>query len=309
MPRIKYKNIKLQAAALAVVEHGNSIIATYVAQGYDLTLRQLWYQFVGRGLLDLLGFKVDASGSTNNTGNYKRLASIVNDARLAGLIDWDHITDRTRNLHQLGHWDGPNEIVAAVAEQFRGHKWADQPYRVEIWSEKEALAGVFERVGDELDVPCFACRGYVSQSEMWSAAMRLKRYKQQGQTPIILHFGDHDPSGIDMTRDIVDRLQMFMGGLAVRRLALNMSQIEEFSPPPNPAKITDSRSGSYIAEYGNESWELDALDPTTLAGLVRDAIMDLRDEDLWAEAVERENEAKRLLQVVADGWDHITSNL
>src|SRR5262249_10346260 len=158
------------------------------AQGYNLTLRQLFYQFVSRDLIP------------NNVRSYKRLGSIINDARLAGLIDWSAIEDRTRNLHELPCWRTPAGIIRSCAQQYRTDLWAKQENRVEVWIEKEALAGVFERVCDELRVPFFSCRGYTSQSEMWVAGHRLKRIIDAGQRPVILHFGDHDPSGMDMTR-------------------------------------------------------------------------------------------------------------
>lgn len=89
--------------------------------------------------------------------------------------------------------------------------------------------------------------------------------KDHRERRVILHLGDHDPSGIDMTRDISDRLELFGADVEVKRIALNWDQIDEFTPPPNPAKLSDSRAGAYIAEYGDESWELDALEPTLKA--------------------------------------------
>lgn len=294
MPKIKYVNKRFNESTTKIIDQANHIIGEYAAQGYNLTLRQLYYQFVARDLLQ------------NTQKEYKRLGSIINDARLAGLIDWNHITDRTRNLHSLPHWSSPTDIVQACANQYRIDKWQTQKVRIEVWIEKEALAGVFERVCDELQVPFFSCRGYTSQSEMWVAGQRLRQFIRQMQTPIILHFGDHDPSGIDMTRDITDRLALFMGGVQLHRLALNMEQVEEYQPPPNPAKITDSRAEGYIATYGDESWELDALEPDVLADLVRDFVCEYRDEDTWQEAVELENTAKAKLGYVADHWDVLT---
>jgi hypothetical protein len=241
MPKIKYQDLAIlrNPAKLAVVKQANAIIAEYQAQGFDLTLRQLYYQFVARDLIP------------NRLQEYKRLGDIINDARLAGLIDWLAIVDRTRNLKDLAHWNDPPEIVDAVAEQFRIDKWRTQPYRVEVWIEKDALVGVIEGVCQDLDVPFFSCRGYTSQSEMWSAAQRLRKHAKGDQTPVILHFGDHDPSGCDMTRDIQDRLRMFIGKhLEVRRLALNMPQVDEYNPPPNPAKISDSRCAAISKSTG-----------------------------------------------------------
>ena len=230
----------------------------------------------------------------------------MNDARLAGLVDWDAIEDRTRNLRSDPHWDSPAEIVRSCAAQFAFDKWADQPYHPEIWIEKEALLGVIEPACRDLDIAYFACRGYTSQSEQWRAGKRFAEYEAQGQKPVVLHFGDHDPSGIDMTRDNQDRLDMFSRyGVSVRRLALNMDQVETYDPPPNPAKLTDSRCSGYIARYGPNSWELDALDPPVIDRLIRDAVAEIRDDDLWEAAVAREDEARGVLQAVSDNWTEI----
>jgi hypothetical protein len=145
---------------------------------------------------------------------------------------------------------------------------------------------------------------------MWAAAMRLKGHIKRGQTPIILHLGDHDPSGKDMTRDITDRLELFVGdAVEIKRLALNMNQVEQYGPPPNPAKITDSRAEGYIAEFGNESWELDALEPTVLADLIRNAVVAVRDAEKWEAQVEEEGTQKAQLTKVSDQWETIIENL
>jgi hypothetical protein len=98
---------------------------------------------------------------------------------------------------------------------------------------------------------------------------------------------------------------MFMGGLEVRRLALNFNQIEEFNPPPNPAKTTDSRASAYIAEFGHESWELDALNPTVLSGLVRDTILELRDEDQWQSDVADQERQRSVLNKIVDNYEDV----
>lgn len=107
---------------------------------------------------------------------------------------------------------------------------------------------------------------------------------------VVFYLGDHDPSGMDMTRDVEERLGMFSDftPMVVRRIALNMPQIEEYQPPENPAKLTDSRAKKYISEFGDSSWELDALDASVLADLVRNAVLKLRDEKIWEEDVARE---------------------
>jgi hypothetical protein len=286
------KNFK--DASLDIITAANEIIDEYRDQGFILTLRQLYYQFVARDLLP------------NTQQSYKRLGSIINDARLAGLVDWSSIEDRTRNVRSNYHYTGPRQAIQDALDSYEINMWANQPERVEVWIEKEALAGVISGVCDELDVPYFACRGYVSQSEQWRAYRRARYYESEsGQRTVILHFGDHDPSGIDMTRDNQDRLDLFMGWPAVRveRLALNWDQIEEFNPPPNPAKITDSRFASYASEYGTESWELDALEPSVMAELIRNHVLDHRDEDLWQAKVMERTDHQFQLQVIIDDLD------
>lgn len=294
MPRIAYIPKRFSAKSLLVIERANEILAEYMAQGFDLTLRQLYYQFVARGLIP------------NVQREYKRLGSIISDARLAGLIDWKSIVDRTRFLRSQSHWDNPEEIIEVCAKQFLLDKWSEQPFWPEVWIEKDALVGVITDVCERLDIPFTSCRGYSSQSTMWDAAQRLlDKSRRRSQTPVILHFGDHDPSGIDMTRDIEDRLSVFGLRLEVRRLALNMDQVEQYGPPPNPAKVTDSRYDGYVLEFGEESWELDALEPAALVTLIEDTVEGLKDDDAWKESSEREQEHKDDLHLVADKWDDV----
>lgn len=278
---------------MAQVTKANEIIDEYQAAGYALTLRQLYYQFVARGEIE------------NTERSYKNLGALLVRARMSGLVDWDAIEDRTRNLVKwIGH-SGPRDPIVEARDRFNLDKWERQPTYVEVWVEKEALAGVFRRVCSELEVPLFACRGYPSKSEMYSAAMRLRRKHRLGKEVTILHFGDHDPSGIDMTRDIVDQMATFGAHLDVERLALNMEQVEEYEPPPNPAKMSDSRANSYVEAYGFESWELDALEPAALEALVRSEVLELRDEELWDEALEEEAEGALVLEKIVERFEDV----
>jgi len=274
--------------ALAIIDQANTIIADYQAQGFNLTLRQLYYQFVAKALIP------------NTERSYKNLGQTINDGRLAGLIDWNAIEDRTRNLVAWKHYDSPEHAVRSALDSYDIDMWENQEVRVEVWIEKEALSGVISGVCGELDVPYFACRGYVSQSEQWRAGRRMRR---DGRNTIMIHLGDHDPSGMDMTRDNDDRLRMFAnynGRVEVRRIALNMDQINEYNPPPNPAKFSDSRFQQYVAEYGDESWELDALEPAVLSQLIRDEIDSIRDMDLWIERQDKLDDDKRILRGIVD---------
>lgn len=295
--KVGFEDINLRGESLKIINQANQIIAAYQAAGYRLTLRQLYYQFVARDLLK------------NTQQNYKRLGNIVANGRLAGLIDWGGIEDRTRNLAGVTHWEDPAQIMEGAASSFRLDKWEDQPNRVEVWIEKEALVGVIERTCRALDVDYFACRGYVSLSELFDAGYgRMRSYMKKGQKVTVLHLGDHDPSGLDMTRNLDERLNQFADGLGlvdVNRIALNWDQIQLYNPPPNPAKETDSRYEGYVDQYGYESWELDALDPVVLNELIEAAVLDLRDSNLWNGAVADENEMRRNLSLAAKHWDDV----
>jgi hypothetical protein len=282
--RVCYVERSFYTKARALIDQANAICDEYAKQGLALTLRQLHYQFVARGLYE------------NTAHNYERLVRIVSDARLAGELDWSYIVDRTRNLVAPAHWDDPGQIIKAAAEQFRTDKWANQPNRVEVWIEKDALVGVLEVVCPGEDVPYFSCRGYTSQSEVWGAAQRLGRYIAAGQSVVILHLADHDPQGLDMTRDIRERLELFIGKdlgcsvlchLEVKRIALTMEQVREHNPPPNFVKES-SISPDYVEEFDRECWELDALEPAFIVDLIRSEIEACRDSALWTEARERE---------------------
>lgn len=297
MPKICYVKRRFSGASQALIDKANEIIAEYAGQGFQLTLRQLYYQFVARDII------------SNNIKSYKNLGSVVNDARLAGLIDWNHITDRTRSLRSLAHWATPGDRIASAASTYRIDMWARQKYRPECWIEKDALIGVIEDVCERLFVPYFSCRGYTSQSEMWVGAQRIHAWARQKQTPVVFHFGDHDPSGKDMTRDIVDRLELFMGGVRLERIALNMDQIEQYKPPPNPTKTTDSRAAAYIAEFGNDSWELDALEPKVITDLIQKNVDALKSKKIWSEDETRMEKDRGLLKEAALHWDKIAEQL
>lgn len=288
MPKIAYIEKRFASKSHLVIDIANEIITEYQQQGFDLTLRQLYYQMVARDYIP------------NSQKSYKRLGSIVNDARLAGLIDWYSITDRTRNLRKMPHWESPKDIVAACADQYKIDKWKGQTYRPEVWIEKDALVGVITEVCSELNVPYFSCRGYNSQSEMWRAGRRMLAHEKKGQIPFVIHLGDHDPSGIDMTRDTIDRLGMFIGGengreFHVVRIALNHDQVVKYNPPPNPAKLSDSRAGDYIDNYGLDCWELDALEPAVLADLIKAEVEGLIEHREWAKAESLEREHREQL--------------
>jgi len=297
MPKITYVSKRFQKDSLQTIENCNRIIADYQRQGYQLTLRQLYYRLVAANLIP------------NDPTSYKRLGGLIGDARKAGLVDWYAIEDRARNLRAESHWGSPSDIIRSAYYGYKLDSWEGQEYRLEVWIEKDALAGIVGTVCSRLDVPYLACRGYNSLTEEWDAVQRLNQWRKAGYTPVILYLGDHDPSGLDMTRDHEDRIQMFGGRFEIKRLALNMSQIEEYNPPPNPAKQTDSRFEEYALTYGYDCWELDALEPNVIDSLISEAILRYRDEDTYAAVLAQEEKEKALLRKVADRWETIADFL
>jgi hypothetical protein len=281
-----------RAATLAVIDQANTIIDEYFAQGFTLTLRQLFYQFVSRALLE------------NTLRAYKNLGVTVRNARDGGLIDWDAIEDRTREVHTHSSWDGPAKIIGSAARSYRIDLWEDQLYRPEVWIEKDALLGVIEGVCTEYRVPFFAHRGNNSQTLEHEGGKRFAEHFDQGLIPVVLHLADHDPNGIDMTRDNRKRLALYAGQeVEVRRIALNMDQVQRYAPPANFAKESDSRFDGYVRAFGtSECWELDALSPTVIADLIRAEIETLIDQPTWERSEAKEADDRALLAKAAANW-------
>jgi len=293
MPNIEYKSFRFRSDTLNLIAYINDIINDYEKQGYSLTLRQVYYQLVAKGLIP------------NNDKQYKLVGNAVNDARLAGLIDWYAIEDRTRYLRERSHWNNPADIIKGAMYSYYENHWGDQKHYVEVWVEKDALIGIIENSARKYDVPCFSCRGYTSQSEMWRASQRFIKKQEEGKINTIIHLGDHDPSGIDMTRDIEERLEFFGAEVFINRIALNRDQIDVYNPPPNPAKLTDSRCQSYIKKYGKKSWELDALRPDILATLIETQICEHIDFNKWQKVESSINKGKNQLIKLSENWQKV----
>lgn len=298
--KYEYREINLRKDTLALIGFMNDLIDSYMRQGFTLSVRQLYYQLVARDKIP------------NTEQSYKRIASIINDGRLAGLIDWDAIEDRNRDVQMRTRWTSGSQIMDAAARSFHMDMWDNQENRVLVIVEKAALAGVLEGVCNRYDVPLLAARGYPSVSIVREIAIQhIAPAINNGQYVTVLHLGDHDPSGIDMTRDLEERFNMFIehevepgeeDRFTLDRIALTMDQIAERKPPPNPAKTTDARFGSYIKVYGRESWELDALDPNYLNNLVDSHIHRFIDDDMWTLASERVEAIRSKLSETANQW-------
>ena len=292
---IQYNEWKPRPDTEAIVNAAESIIAEYKVAGYVLTLRQLYYQFVARDLIP------------NTERSYKNLGTVITKARMAGMISWESIEDRNREHHNYYYEEDEINPIKLLPNLIKFDRWARQDTYIEVWVEKESLGSVIARACSPYLVPYMSCKGYLSASEAWRAGRRFKEKLEEGKHCVLLHLGDHDPSGIDMTRDNQARLNTFAEtyDVDVIRIALNMDQVEQYAPPPNPTKFTDSRAKDYSRKYGNSSWELDALNPKVIENLITDHITSRIDFDLWNDVQSAEQVKKEMLSKLYDNWNEV----
>lgn len=288
-----------------LLEIANQILDIYSEQGYTLTLRQLYYQFVSRDLLPQ-EWADKETGSTNNERSYKNLGNLISKGRLAGFIDWDLIEDRGRNAKSNTHWESPQQILQTAANGYYIDHWDGQEYYIEVAVEKDAVSNIVEPICRKWDVTFMANKGYSSQSAMYETSQRFLEHIENGRETVIIYLGDHDPSGIDMSRDIEDRMRLFLGlgqqYFDVDRIALNLNQVRQYNPPENPAKITDSRAKSYISQFGKSSWELDALEPSVLSDVVEQAILNYLNTSLWQKIDEGQKKTQQKIKAFAKNF-------
>lgn len=296
MSKDTFKTVAFRDQTRDMIAQCNQVINTYLAQGLRLTLRQLYYQLVVRNIV------------TNMERSYQNLSRIISDGRLAGLVDWDAIEDRIRVPRLPFIWrSGPAAYLRASIGGYRLDRWEDQSYYVELWVEKDALAGVLEPIATGRDVTMMVNRGYSSQSAMHDAYERFMDASLDGKECVLLYLGDLDPSGEDMVRDISDRLnEVFGTPVDVRKIAITPAQVAQYNPPPNPAKMSDSRANGFVKKHGYESYEVDALPPNVLTQVINDAIDSLIDQDAYDAVVTQEDEHRKRMQDAADGLDGVS---
>lgn len=310
--REAFLDLKMSRKTLAIIDQVNEILLRYARQGYRLTGRQIYYRFIA---LDLFpddwidtewNIKNKLDPNTKNTiKNYKRLLDIINNGRLSGRVDWDRILDNTREVTRWQHWSSPSEALRSTAKYYEIDKWKGQQHYVLAMVEKDAAETYIRPVCSREDIEFFSSRGYSSSTALYDLGKYLRGIRDRdGREVHVLYIGDHDPSGMDMPRYVKERLELFSEGeIDVVRLALNMDQVVQYQPPPNPAKKTDSRAAGYIAEHGDDSYELDALEPAVLSQILTDAIRSYRNEDLYREREGQEAQEREAIQEYADQWD------
>ena len=282
-----FKEINFKTESMERIDACNEIIADYQSQRLRLTLRQLYYQLVSKNVIP------------NVERSYKNLSSLVTDARMAGLMDWNAIEDRVRQPEIPQQFTDLGHLVRSAVRAFRLPRWDGQDNYVELWVEKDALAGVLSPIADEYHVTLMVNRGYSSASAMYESAQRFMNAGDQdaiSKTLVLLYLGDMDPSGEDMVRDVQERLETFGASVDMRKIALTMEQVKRYKPPPNPAKMSDPRAAAYVSQHGASSWEVDALPPNVLAKIIRKELSALVDQDMVDAVKAREEKGKKHLQ-------------
>jgi len=269
-----------------VVTYVNDILNQYTMK---LTLRQIYYRLVA------------SYGYPNTNSAYTQLSKQLVKSRERGDIDETRIEDRSREF--LGGdypFDNLEEFITYQFKTFFNSPnyyarklWTSQPKYVIVWVEKDALSRVISVEADKYNVITCPSRGYASYTYIKEALAMLPEDKEI----IILHFADHDPSGLDMTRDLENRISEYSNlNITVERVALNYDQIQRYEFPPNPTKRADPRAENYIAEYGNECWERDAIEPVELQRMVSEAIESHIDSDLWNQTLEQIRQEREKLR-------------
>lgn len=266
-----------------ITENAIEEISQY--QAGVLTIRGLHYRLVARGMI-------------NTLLHYKRVVQAMIKARWDGVVEFKAFSDHDRSM--LGFTkaketdvdDKINEGKTQVGLWMRAYeknRWENQVYYPEVFIEKKALQGVFKPVCNNMDVSLGACKGYPSLTFLDQAADRFKVAEQMGKIPIILYFGDYDPSGEDIPRSIGENLRDMGVEVEIRRIALMEDQVVDWGLPPAPTKVGDSRTAKWS---GLGQVELDAVEPKKIQRLCEEAIAEIFDEDLYAELKETEAEER-----------------
>jgi hypothetical protein len=272
--------IKRQRRTKAQIQTLRAGLREIASELWPATLRQLYYQATVRKLVDKTEAQYDAVG--------RQLVAM----RRAGEIPYSWIADNTRWMRKPRTYSGLKNMLVVTQQTYRRAIWDTQDAYVEIWLEKEALAGVLYEITARWDVPLMVTRGYPSTSFLYEAAEAIQ---DQGKPAYLYYFGDHDPSGVDISRDTERRLREFCDDrgdavpLHFERVAVNRQQIIDLDLPTRPTKKTDSRSKS----FEGESVEVDAIRPDLLREMVEARILRHIDHEALqrlqiVEAAERE---------------------
>ena len=258
----------------------NILYSYYEEYGIRMTVRQVFYQINSHPeYTDLISF--DKNG-------YIAVVNALKRGRKDGHIHYDLIEDRTRQPSGVLMWHNKQQCAEMFIDAYRLNVWDYQPNYFEVWLEKSALYGVVHPVTEKYGVTLQVCRGYPSLSTFYDATKRI------GDGDTIIYLGDHDATGLDIDRNIVDTFaDDFNIIVDVERIGLRYKDIKKYKLPPNPLKKADPRSGNY--EYDKQA-ELDALPPNILMNRVRHHIKKHMDMEMFDETLNDQEKERREMQ-------------
>ena len=240
------------------------LIFDWAEQHHPVTVRQIFYRL---STLDVV---------PKSEQGYQAVSRLCTLMRRNGEIPYSYFSDHTRWVRRPTTHNTIQDALQETAHIYRKALWQDQAVVCEIWIEKEALTGVVYEVTSEFDVPLVPVRGYPSVTLLQAAAEQINTASRFGKKYHIFYFGDYDPSGVDIFRNISERLHEFspQADLFISRPAVTEKQIREMQLPSRPTKKSDTRSKG----FGDESVELDAINPDKLREIVRDCIFSVLDQ-------------------------------
>jgi hypothetical protein len=229
----------------------------------------------------------------------QRVYRLLKEARERGMIPWDWIVDETRELERCSSWNDPAAFVRAVSRSYRRDFWNQQPVRVEVWSEKGTVRGVLAPILDKYGVGFRVLHGFSGATTIHDVAE-----DDDGRPLIVLYVGDYDPSGMNMSEhDLPGRLAEYGGDhVSLKRIALRREHTADLPSFPASDKAKDPRYKWFVRHFGNQCWELDALDPNDLRRLVEEAILDEIEPIAWERCAVVEAAERDSLRGVLDSW-------
>jgi hypothetical protein len=278
------RSIKRQRRTKAAMCEIHDAIAVALAEDSPVTVRQLFYRLVSAGTIEKTELQ------------YRAVMRAVGEMRRDGRIPFEGIADNTRRPMKYASYPNLQAALRVARDGYFRSRWDNQDAYVEVWLEKDALSGVVFPVTGELDVPLMVTRGYPSISFLHGAAETIAR---QGKPSYLYYFGDHDPSGVDITRSVADGIREFApeADVVVERVAVTRDQIKRLNLPSRPTKTTDARA----KDWDGGSVELDAIPARQLREMVRVCIDRHVDRAAW-QATERAERAdrKRLASLIGE---------
>lgn len=243
------------------------------------SVRHLFYRAVVAGL----------PGITKDVSGYLKVQRAVLRLRRAGEIPYDRIVDTTRWMRKPNSWDGVHDVLYETSRIYRRNLWANSLYRVEVWCESESIAGVLFEVTSRWDVPLMPCRGFSSETFTYSAA---EAWAEDDRTPIVFYVGDHDPAGLQIERNLRNRLIEFSGpDFEFYRIGVTWEQVEEFDLPGTKPK----------KQYGFPlAVEAEALPPDILRNMIDKEIQSYVDHGALTAILAAEESERVVLTRIAE---------